>query len=116
VARIRLRDLPLTATQVAQLNREPQLIKLSPGKGPAGTVVHVTGYGFAPNEPVDVSLLDKTGTATITTALGTATANSVGNVSADVTIPAGASAEGSDNIQVKGRTSALVAKRAFDVL
>ena len=115
VARIRRWDNALNATEVAQLNREPQLINLSPTKGPAGTVVHVSGSGFSPGETVDLSLLDKTGPTTTTIALGTATANSLGSFTADVTIPAGASAEGTDYIQTTGRRSSLVAKRAFDI-
>lgn len=114
VARIRLYDDALSEAEVGALNREPPLLEL-PAEGFAGSPVQADGYGFSPGERVNFTFIDRTGAAHTNTPLGSAVADSLGNVSKSVTIPASASTAPIDRIRAKGRESGMIVTKKITV-
>jgi len=78
----------------------------APDFGTAGSTVKVTGGGFTPGEQIAVTFDQTT--------LTTATANSAGGFTVNVTIPADASV-GGHILQARGQTSRRLAARWFGV-
>jgi hypothetical protein len=86
-------------------------ISEKPRSGDPGTSVHIDGWGFARNEPVDLSFVDS---AQGLTSLGSVTASGSGGFALDVTIPASAT-QGTQEIQAVGRNSGQTAVQEFRV-
>jgi hypothetical protein len=98
-------------------------IGVSPTSGPTGTTVYVSGSGFGPNEPIQVTLqyVDVTGALTgtdvpgtlqvitTTTTTGTFAANYVVNSTVNALIP------GTYNITAKGQQTGALARTPFTV-
>ncbi|HEX4492807.1 MAG TPA: hypothetical protein VH914_16495 [Acidimicrobiia bacterium] len=86
-------------------------LKMRPHSGSTGTVVKVTGAGFAPGEHVRVTFKDSDGTLT---AHPLVTADGTGGFKTTLAVPAGAAA-GKATIAAIGNTSGLSARKAFTV-
>jgi hypothetical protein len=98
-------------------------ISAVPTSGPIGTVVAVTGSGFGPSEPIQVSLqyVDATGALTGTDVPGTAqvitNTTTTGSFSANYTVSSTVNAliPGVYNITAKGQQTGAIARTPFTV-
>jgi hypothetical protein len=86
-------------------------LHLSPKSGPPGTVVQVTGDGFAAVEKVTITFVDSVAGKTV---LGKFNTDPSGNLAAQVTIPANATV-GTQKVRGAGKVSHQKAKAKFTV-